>query len=256
MADPIHILLVEDDENDALLIERALRRSGFEVDTLRVETEDEMAAALDQGHFDAILADHSLPNFSSLQALGVMKEKNFDGPFIIVSGKIGEDAAVAAMKSGANDYVMKDRLTRLGAALEQALDDFARRREMIRLQGQEEALQGKLQGEHEGLVNRNRELRGLNRLFQDHLAERFAIVDTYRRVLNDLTVGNRLLTQAATAAASADWTTAMAKLDEASTRMNDIVTYAAQQALPELENLPGLGDLDGSTADLRNTPPA
>ena len=249
MAGPIHILLVEDDENDASLIERALRRAGFEPDCDRVETEDEMAAALDQGHFDAILSDHSLPNFSSFQALSVMKEKNFDGPFIIVSGAIGEDAAVAAMKSGANDFVMKDRLTRRGAALEQALDDFARRREMIRLQGQEEQLQGALQGEHEGLVNRNRELRGLNRLFQDHLAERFQIVDTYRRVLNDLTVGNRLLTEAASAGARADWTTAMAKVDEASTRLEDIVRYAVEQVLPDLEKLPGLGNLGFGPTD-------
>jgi two-component system, NarL family, sensor histidine kinase UhpB len=118
----LKVLLVEDSENDALLLVRMLRRGGYDPAWERVDTPAAMEAALDGGSWDLIISDHSMPAFSSLAALGLLRRKGFvDVPFIIVSGRIGEDAAVSAMKAGAQDYLMKDNLARLNSAIEREL---------------------------------------------------------------------------------------------------------------------------------------
>ncbi|MBI5394012.1 MAG: PAS domain S-box protein [Verrucomicrobia bacterium] len=121
MSTPLRVLLIEDSEDDALLVMRELRRGGYEPACHRVETAKAMAAALDQQPWDIVLCDHSLPNFNSIAALDLLKRRGLDLPFIIVSGSIGEDLAVAVMKAGAHDYVMKDRLGRLGPAVKREL---------------------------------------------------------------------------------------------------------------------------------------
>ncbi|HKH38887.1 MAG TPA: response regulator, partial [Rubrobacter sp.] len=127
---PLNVLLVEDSEDDALLLVRMLRRGGYDPAWERVDTQSAMEAALDGGSWDLIISDHSMPAFSSLAALGLLKRKGFvDLPFIIVSGRIGEDAAVSAMKAGAQDYLMKDNLARLNSAIERELRDAEVRRE-------------------------------------------------------------------------------------------------------------------------------
>jgi two-component system, NarL family, sensor histidine kinase UhpB len=127
---PLRILLVEDSEDDALLLVRMLRRGGYDPTWERVETAAAMETALDERGWDLVVSDHSMPTFSSLAALGLLRSKGFvDLPFIIVSGKIGEDAAVAAMKAGAHDYLMKDNLARLNSAIERELRDAEVRRE-------------------------------------------------------------------------------------------------------------------------------
>src|ERR687894_3058859 len=133
MSMPLKVLLVEDSEDDALLLVRMLRRGGYDPAWERVDTPAAMEAALDGGSWDLIISDHSMPAFSSSAALGLLRRKGFvDLPFIIVSGHIGEDAAVAAMKAGAHDYLMKDNLARLNSAIERELREAEVRRERRR----------------------------------------------------------------------------------------------------------------------------
>jgi two-component system sensor histidine kinase UhpB len=123
-------LLVEDSEDDALLLLRQLRRGGYEPAWRRVDTAEAMEAALDERAWDLVVSDHSMPTFSSVAALDLLRRKGFgDLPFVIVSGQIGEDAAVAAMKAGAHDYLMKDNLARLNTAIERELREAEVRRE-------------------------------------------------------------------------------------------------------------------------------
>src|ERR687895_2474285 len=129
MGMPLKVLLVEDSEDDALLLVRMLRRGGYDPAWERVDTAVAMEAALDGRRWDLIISDHSMPAFSSLAALDLLRAKGFvDLPFIIVSGRIGEDAAVSAMKAGAHDYIMKDNLARLNSAIERELREAEVRR--------------------------------------------------------------------------------------------------------------------------------
>ncbi len=130
---PLRVLLVEDSEDDALLLMRELRRGGYAPLCERVDTAPAMEAALDEREWDLVIADHSMPEFSSSAALELLRRKGFvDLPFIIVSGHIGEDVAVAAMKAGAHDYIMKDNLARLNSAIERELREAESRKERRR----------------------------------------------------------------------------------------------------------------------------
>ncbi|MBN2077339.1 MAG: PAS domain S-box protein [Spirochaetes bacterium] len=122
-------LIIEDSEEDTLLLVRELRRGGYAVSYARVEDEESLRESLADGEFDVVISDHAMPRFDSLGALGVLRESRKDIPFIIVSGSIGEEVAVAAMKAGAHDYVMKDNLSRLVPAVERELIEAGIRRE-------------------------------------------------------------------------------------------------------------------------------
>jgi len=124
----LQILVVEDSEDDALLLELAIKREGAPCVCRRVETAEELAAALDASNWDAIIADYVMPKFGGLEALAMVREHGLDVPFIIVSGHINEDTAVAAMKAGAHDYVMKDKLARLTPAIAREMLDAEVRR--------------------------------------------------------------------------------------------------------------------------------
>ena len=117
----LRVLVVEDSEFDTRMLVGLLRAGGFEPEFERVETEGGMRTALGQAQWEVILADYNLPDFSAPRALEVLQESQLDIPFIIVSGGIGEDTAVAAMKSGAHDYLMKGNLARLVPAVEREL---------------------------------------------------------------------------------------------------------------------------------------
>jgi PAS domain S-box-containing protein len=121
MNTPLRVLIVEDLEDDALLMVRELKNGGYDPVFERVDTATAMKEALDKHSWDAILADYSMPHFSTLGALTVMKETGLDLPFIIVSGSIGEETAVTAMRAGAHDYIFKDNLKRLVPAVEREL---------------------------------------------------------------------------------------------------------------------------------------
>ena len=133
MGAPLRVLLVADSENDALLLLRQLKRGGYEPSSRRVDTPGEMEAALEAQAWDLVISDHNMPAFNSLAALDLLRSRGFvDLPFIIVSGRIGEDAAVSAMKAGAHDYIMKDNLARLNTAIERELREAEVRRERRR----------------------------------------------------------------------------------------------------------------------------
>ncbi len=120
-ATPIHVLIIEDSENDMALLIRELRKGGFELFYERVDTPEAMSAALDLKKWDIILSDYSLPRFNGLEALKLLREKKIKTPFLIVSGSIGEETAVEVMKSGVQDYIMKDNLSRLVPSVKRAL---------------------------------------------------------------------------------------------------------------------------------------
>jgi diguanylate cyclase (GGDEF)-like protein/PAS domain S-box-containing protein len=123
MNKPIKVLIVEDSEDDAKLALRALHRGGFEPAHQRVQTAADLEAALAQERWDAVISDFSMPGFTGLDALRIFRSAGFDIPFILISGTIGEATAVAAMKAGASDYVMKSSLARLAPALERELKE-------------------------------------------------------------------------------------------------------------------------------------
>lgn len=134
MARPLRLLLIEDSEPDAHLVVAALQAGGYEPAAHRVETAGGLRAALAGRPWDIILADHNLPRFSAPAALAILQETGSDVPFLVVSGQIGEETAVALMKAGASDYVMKDNLVRLVPAVERALREAEDRRKRKELE--------------------------------------------------------------------------------------------------------------------------
>ncbi|HEY0256479.1 MAG TPA: response regulator [Candidatus Methylacidiphilales bacterium] len=132
----MQILIVEDSAVDAELLVRELRRSKFEFEWDRVETEAAFLPKLDSG-IDLILSDFDLPDFNGLRALELLKKRpDLDIPFILVSGTIGEEMAVSAMQQGASDYLLKDRVVRLGTSVQRALQGVHERTERKRLEAQ------------------------------------------------------------------------------------------------------------------------
>ena len=123
MAPCIRVLFIEDNEDDALLLQRELERSGFELCSGRVTTAQGLTAALDNETWDIILADYSLPQFNAPHALSIVRARLPHIPFIIVSGTINEDAVVTCMRDGANDFFVKGRVTLLGHAVEREMEN-------------------------------------------------------------------------------------------------------------------------------------
>ena len=132
MKSPLHILHLEDNPNDAELIQAALESEGIVSHVVRVETRDDFLAAVEQGRFDVILADYTLPTFDGLSALIMAREKCPDVPFIFVSGTLGEEVAIETLKIGATDYLLKERLSRVGPSLRRALREGQEREERKR----------------------------------------------------------------------------------------------------------------------------
>jgi two-component system, cell cycle sensor histidine kinase and response regulator CckA len=127
MGNPLHVLLLEDQENDALLLLHELERLGYSVVWERVDTRDGMLAALSRKQWNIIISDYAMPQFSAHDALLACKEHEVQLPFIIVSGTIDEEAAVESLRLGADDFITKSRLTRLGPAIARSRRDFEER---------------------------------------------------------------------------------------------------------------------------------
>ncbi len=144
MSEPLRLLIVEDCEDDALLVERALARAGFAPETRRLQTAGELDAALAECAWDAVISDFSLPRFSAPEALAVVQRSGRDIPFLVVSGTMGEDAAVAMMRAGAHDYLMKDELGRLPEALRRELREARVRAERVADDAQRRRLEEQL----------------------------------------------------------------------------------------------------------------
>ena len=154
----VRILLVEDSPDDAFLLASHLRQERFEATYDRVQTADELRSALARGPWDRVIADYSLPSFSAPEALDVLKESGLDLPFIVVSGSIGEETAVALMHAGAHDYVLKQNLARLVPAIQRERRDAEHRRlrqltasENQRLENERADLLERLKQENEDL---------------------------------------------------------------------------------------------------------
>ncbi|GIJ48001.1 hypothetical protein Val02_48870 [Virgisporangium aliadipatigenens] len=120
---PIRLLLVEDSDDDAVLVVKRLRRAGIDVDYDRVETAAAMAEALDARAPDIVISDNGMPAFSAAAALSLVRDRDLDIPFIVVSGQIGEEAAAALMRAGAHDFVLKGSLARLPPAVDRELGE-------------------------------------------------------------------------------------------------------------------------------------
>lgn len=139
MSTILNILLVEDNKNDAILLEQCLRDANIQFESHRVDNEEDYLAGI-RNNPDIIISDFSLPQFDGLRALSLLKQEDKDIPFILVSGKIGEETAVEAMKAGASDYIMKDNLTRLPSAVLREIEESTTRRHYKTLQEQYQKL--------------------------------------------------------------------------------------------------------------------
>ncbi len=159
MQTPLKLLLIEDSEADTILLTRNLEKNGFKITLKRVDTQEAFEHALSQhGPWDVIISDFNLPRFSGVRALEIFQQKGLDIPFIVVSGTIGEEMAVTLVKAGAQDYIMKDNLTRLSTAILKALEEVALRKEkremVIRLLESEARYRAVVEDQTE-LINRH-----------------------------------------------------------------------------------------------------
>jgi PAS domain S-box-containing protein len=134
MTETLRVLIVEDSPDDALLIVRSLRRSGYEPVFERVDTTETFVAAIAEKRWDLIISDYIMPNLDGLTALRLLRETGIDIPFIVISGMIDDQVAAAAMEAGAHDYVMKGNLVRLGPAIRRELLQAKMRQDRRRAQ--------------------------------------------------------------------------------------------------------------------------
>ncbi len=165
---PLRLLIIEDNQDDALFIAQALRRAGHAAEYTRVQTRADMEKALDQGEWDAILSDYTMPRFRAPEALKVLHERRLDIPFIVVSGSIGETTAVDLMRSGAHDYLLKDNLTRLAPVILREIQEAEHRRKRRAAEEELRANQARIAALNEQL--------------------RRAMIETHHRVKNNLQV--------------------------------------------------------------------
>ena len=141
----LHILHLEDSNNDAELVQERLKDEGVVCEITRVATRNDFVSAIEEGGFDLILADYMLPDFDGLSALNLCREKCPEVPFLFVSGQIGEDRAIESLKNGATDYVLKDRLSRLAPAINRALAEVKEKQERKKAEAEREQLIVELQ---------------------------------------------------------------------------------------------------------------
>src|ERR1035438_5606720 len=134
MGAPLSVLMVEDSDEDTELVIRELRAGGYDVNFERVDTPQAMSATLENRDWDVVICDFSIPHFGCAGALRLLRARNLDTPFIYVSGTIGEETAVAALKDGAHDYVMKGSLKRLLPAIQRELKEAEQRRGKAQLE--------------------------------------------------------------------------------------------------------------------------
>jgi two-component sensor histidine kinase len=244
MTQAVRLLLVEDVEDDALLLVRELRKGGIDPDYVRIETPGELKAALENGPWDAVIADYDLPAFTGLDALRIVRERRGDLPFILVSGVIGEEKAVEALHAGAHDFLMKGRYTRLVSALERALQDAAFLRE--RRQTLEELTRYR---EHleELVLQRTEELAAANEALKTSLADKDVILrELAHRTKNNMQVISSMIDLQAVASAdprvagaladTRDRICAMALVHENLYRSRDLSSVNMREYMTDLVN--------------------
>jgi len=141
MGTPLRLLVIEDSEDDTALIVRELKRAGYETDFKRVDSEDALRSLLALQDWDLVISDFSMPQFSGTDALKLVRTMGLEAPFIFVSGTMGEDTAVTALKNGAQDYLVKTNLKRLVPAVQRELREAEERKERKRLEQHVQQLQ-------------------------------------------------------------------------------------------------------------------
>jgi signal transduction histidine kinase len=151
MNNKLKILMLEDERDDAELIGRSMIKSGMSFESKRVDTKEDFAEAINSFSPDVILSDHSLPQFNSLEALKICKQKGLSIPFILVTGTVSEEFAVTCLKEGADDYLLKSNLVRLPLAIQNAL-------KQKELQEQRKKAEAELRVQNEELVKVNQEM--------------------------------------------------------------------------------------------------
>jgi PAS domain S-box-containing protein len=177
----LRLLAIEDSEEDLVLLMRELKAGGYEPECERVDTAGAMESAIAEKQWDIIISDYIMPQFSGLDALDIVRQSGFDIPFIIVSGKIGEDIAVEAMKAGAHDYIVKGNLARLVPAVERELRE-AETRKARRLA--EEELRRYREHLEELVANRTTELKSANEQLQQEIIDRKTAEEALRKAVN------------------------------------------------------------------------
>jgi DNA-binding NtrC family response regulator len=166
----LNILIAEDSTDDVELIEAELRRAGFDPTWRRVDTEADFCAEL-QKKPDLVMADYSMPQFDGLRAAQITLESGLDIPFILISGTVGEEVAVEAMKRGAADYFLKDRLARLGQSVSQALVQKQLRAERRRAEEANRNQLQELRRWQEAMLDREERIMELKHEVNELLAE-------------------------------------------------------------------------------------
>ncbi|HEB94987.1 MAG TPA: GGDEF domain-containing response regulator [Sedimenticola thiotaurini] len=199
MGKPLRLLIIEDSEDDALLLVRELRRGGYLPEFRRVQDPEELGQALEESGWDLVITDHNMPGFDSSAALRLIKRHSPDLPVIIVSGSIGEEFAVAAMKAGAHDYLMKGNLKRLVPAIDRELRDAETRR--ARRRAEEEIRHLAFHDPLTGLFNRREFERRLERALVSGRETALLYLDLDQfKIINDTSghvAGDELLRQLA-----------------------------------------------------------
>jgi two-component system, NarL family, sensor histidine kinase UhpB len=172
MNSELNLLLLEDDPSDADLIQKLLKRSGIGFKAVVASDEDEFLKALDQHTFDAVLADNALPQYSSVEALKIIKEKNPFTAFILVTGTVSEEFAVNIIKQGADDYILKTNLTRLPSAISKTVESKKIQREKKSAENEMQELNEQLRNLAAHLQNvREEEQTRISREIHDELGQ-------------------------------------------------------------------------------------
>jgi signal transduction histidine kinase len=230
MSKPLRVLLLEDEEHDAELMVRELKRAGYDPDWKRVDSKAGYLEQLTHPH-DIILSDNSMPGFSAIDALHHLRQQEIDLPFIIVSGSIGEEQAVALLHHGAADYLMKDRPDRLGSAVAQAL-------EQKRLRDDNRAAHRALQARTNELLQSQERLRALasDLTLTEQRERRKLATDLHDYLAQLLVVGRMKLRQAYNRAREPSTVNHLEQLDKI---FDDSLTYTrtliADLAPPSLQ---------------------
>jgi signal transduction histidine kinase len=183
----VRILYLEDDRTDVELVRTKLEDEGLDCDMISVETQADFVAALNDAGFDVILADYKLPSFDGLTALSIARKKAPDVPFIFLSGSMGEELAIDTLKRGATDYVLKQRLSRLGPAIRRALEEAEEHLERRKAEEEVKRYQEHLE---EMVKERTAQLRITNERLEQEIAERKETEEELKKISAELTRSN------------------------------------------------------------------